>query len=431
MFAVVARVNRKKMNTESKEITIIGAGIIGIACAINLQNLGFSVTVIDKNKPGEGCSFGNAGVIAPCAMVPVNTPGFLKAVPSMLLDPLGPLSFSWKYLPKMLPWLFSYLKYSHASKSEQIVDSLAAITVHSLEEHKALAGSGKAAHLIHSSPYLYLYESEADLAKEEYAWDLRKSRGISACVLKGNQVQQFDPAIDSRYKCAVVMKDGHGFTSDPSKLVKALASDFQDKGGKIIQATVQTIKVVNHKPESLVTNVGTLPFQRLVIAAGAFSAKFADQLGEHVPLEAERGYHITVKNPGVTLRYPMMNSFGKFVITPMEAGLRFAGLVEFGGLGDNPNFNLTKRLLKHAKKMFPDIDLNTYTEWMGHRPALPDSLPIIGQSSNFNNTFYAFGHHHIGLTAGPKTGRILAELIVGQTPSIDLSPYSIRRFIRK
>jgi|TARA_B100000929_G_scaffold30621_1_gene22300 D-amino-acid dehydrogenase len=419
------------MSRQQREITVLGAGIIGMACAINLQRLGFNVTVVDQNDPGDGCSSGNTGIIAPSAMVPVNAPGLIKKIPAMLLDPLGPIAFRWKHIPQMLPWIFNFLKNGRASNVERIVDGLSALTSNALKEHQDLAGNGEASRWFRPSPYLYVYESEAVLAEEDYYWKLRRIHGISTRVLKGREVQEFEPALDPRFKCAVVMENGHGFSTDPSQMVKALAFQFQSNGGKVIQSEVLQIKILNQKPSSLITNAGSIPLQRLVIAAGAFSAKFATQLGERIPLEAERGYHIMLKNPGIAPRYPIMNSSGKFVTTPMESGLRIGGLVEFGGLVANPNYKFASRLITHAKSMFPLIKINDFTEWMGHRPALPDSLPVIGQSTKFENIFYALGHHHIGLTTGPRTGRAVAELIAGQTPCIDLSPYSIRRFNRK
>ena len=419
------------MNRKQKEITVLGAGIVGISCAINLQRLGFIVTVVDQQEPGEGCSFGNAGMIAPCAMIPINSPELLTKAPAMLLDPLGPIAIRWRYLPKMLSWQFKFLQNCKTSKVEQITDGLSELTSGALEEHQRLAANGAGATWIRPSPYLYIYESAAALASEEFQWRLRRDRGITTRVLHGNEVQEFEPAIDSRYQCAVVMEDGHGFSPDPSQLVKALASQFQSDGGRFIQADVQQVEIVNQKPNSLITSEGSLALQRLVIAAGAFSGKFATQLGESVPLLAERGYHITLKDSGITPRCPIMNSAGKFVTTPMNPGLRFAGLAEFSGLTEKPNYHFAKRLLAHAKIMFPKINLDDFTEWMGNRPSLPDSLPVIGQSSNFEQIFYAFGHHHVGLLSGPKTGRILAEFIAGQKPSIDLSPYSIQRFIKK
>jgi len=416
------------MNTKQDDVTIVGAGIVGIACAINLQRLGFAVTVIDRQTPGEECSFGNAGMFAPCACVPVNTPGILFKAPAMLFDPQGPLALRWSYLPRMLPWLFQYLRNSSPARVERVTDGIAAITRDALEEHQRLAGVGEASRWVQPSPYLYVYKSAKGLAADDYAWRLRRERGITTRVLHGSEIQEFEPAIDPRYRCAVVIEKGHGFSPDPSQLVKALAIQFQHDGGRLLQADVHQVELADRKPLALHTSNGRIPIQRLVIAAGAWSGKIAADLDEAVPLESERGYHVTINNPGITPRYPIMNSVGKFVVTPMEPGLRFAGLVEFGGLAADPNYRLSKRLLTHARTMFPAINTDDFTEWMGHRPALPDSLPVIGQSTRSEHIFYAFGHQHIGLTGGPRTGRVLAELITGQTPDIDLAPYSIQRF---
>jgi len=414
--------------SEQREITVIGAGIVGTACAVNLQRLGFTVTVIDRQAPGEECSFGNAGVIAPCACVPVNTPGILFKAPAMLCDPQGPLALRWSYLPRMLPWLFQYLRNSSAARVERAADGMAALTSGALEEHQRLAGGGETARWVQPSPYLYVYESAKGLAADDYAWRLRRERGITTRVLQGGEVQEFEPAIDPRYRCAVVMEQGHGFTPDPSQLVKALTKQFQREGGRVLQVEVHRVELADRKPLALHTSEGRIALKRLVIAAGAWSGKIAADLGEPVPLESERGYHVTINNSGITPRYPIMNSVGKFVVTPMAPGLRFAGLVEFGGLVAKPNYRLSQRLLAHARSMFPTINTDDFTEWMGHRPALPDSLPVIGQSTRSEHVFYAFGHQHIGLTSGPKTGRVLAESIAGQTPDIDLAPYSIQRF---
>ena len=417
------------MITESGEVTVIGAGIVGISCAINLQRRGYAVTVIEREgAAGEGCSFGNAGLMAPCALVPVNIPGLLWKVPKMLLDPIGPLSLRWRYLPRMLPWLMSYLHNSRATRAEQISDALTPLVGGALEEHQRLAAGTGAESWIQPSPYLYLYADRAAMMADDYAWSLRRARGIKARVLEGSALHEFEPAISTDYQCALVLEEGHGFARDPSQLVKALAENFQREGGKLHFGEVTDVKRSDAKVESLCIDGEYLSVERLVVAAGAWSGKLAAQLGDSVPLEAERGYHITVKNPGVMPQYPIMYTAAKLVTTPMSSGLRFAGLVEFGGLEAAPDYRRARTLLTHARRLFPQIDLNDFSEWMGHRPALPDSLPVIGSASALTNVWYAFGHHHVGMMSGPKTGRVLAELIAGQTPDIDLAPYSIQRF---
>lgn len=416
------------MSSERRTVTVIGAGIVGVSCAIHLQRLGFEVTIVDSQQPGEGCSLGNAGMIAPCAMVPINAPGMLGNAVRMLLNPLGPLALRWSYLPKMLPWLFSYIYNSREATSDVVSMALASITNNALKEHQLVASADTASDLIKPSPYLYAYESVSDFEKDKRSWSLRSKHGIKTKVLLGDEVQRYEPTISSKYQCVVVIEDGHAFTPNPSLLVKSLAKDFQDNGGIFVQAEVKTVNLVNNSPSSLTTSNGVIETDILVVAAGIFSTKFAAQLGEPVPLESERGYHITIKDSGITPNYPIMNASGKFVVTPMTNGLRLAGLVEFGGVKASPNYDLCDRLLKQAAIMFPEINFSDHTQWMGHRPAMPDSLPVIGPSSTVSNTYYAFGHHHIGLTTGPKTGRLIAETIAGQKLDTDLTPFSITRY---
>jgi len=417
------------MNTGRGEVTVIGAGIVGISCAINLQRRGYSVTVIDREAAaGEGCSFGNAGLIAPCALVPVNIPGLLWKAPKMLLDPLGPLSLRWRYLPRMLPWLMSYLYNSRATKVEQVSDALTPLVGGALEEHQRLAAGTGAESWIQPSPYLYLYVDRAAMMADDYAWSLRRARGIKTRVLEGAALHGFEPAISTDYQCALVLEEGHGFARDPSQLVKALAESFQREGGRLHFGEVSGVKRGDKRVESLCVDGEYLAIERLVVAAGAWSGKLAALLGDSVPLETERGYHVTVKNPGINPKYPIMYTAGKLVVTPMSSGLRFAGLVEFGGLETEPDYRRARTLLTHAKNLFPQIDPSDFSEWMGHRPALPDSLPVIGPASFVTNAWYAFGHQHIGMMSGPKTGRALAELIDGEEPDLNLAPFSVERF---
>ncbi|MFQ5467895.1 MAG: NAD(P)/FAD-dependent oxidoreductase [Kiloniellaceae bacterium] len=408
-------------------VTVIGAGIVGIASALNLQRAGFDVTVIDKEPPGEGASRGNAGIMAPCAIVPVTTPGIWKKAPGMLLDPMGPLSLKWSYILGMLPWLADYLSNSSPRRVEAIASGLSNILSGSVEEHQQLARDTKAEQWINPSPYIYLYPDERAYLKESFAWNLRKAHGARFAVLKNGEVQDMDPAISPNFTFALVL-EGHGFVRDPLRLVHSLAEDFARKGGTILQREVTDIEIGIHGPERLLTPQGPIEIETLVIAAGAWSGKLAAQLGSPVPLESERGYHVVLTDPGITPKYPIMSTSGKFVATPMAMGLRLAGLVEFAGLEAAPNYKLARTLLKHARQLFPGVRTEQFTEWMGHRPALPDSLPVIGRSPKFENVFFAFGHQHVGLTGGPKTGRLISEMIQGRTPNIDMEPYSIMRF---
>ncbi len=411
----------------SATVAVIGAGIVGISCALHLQHAGFKVILIDRLGPGEATSLGNAGILASHGMIPVVTPGILKKLPGMLFDPMGPLSLRWPHTARMLPWFWQYLRNSSHANVTRISDALADLTIGSVEEHLSLAKPAGAEKLIKAEPTLSLYENEASYKSDDYAWKIRRKHGARSKIIEASELASFDPELSPKFKFGILLQD-YGYVLDPLALTKHLARGFEAAGGKIIKAEVIDIAIENNRPERLIMAGNSVKFDRLVIAAGAWSAKLARKLGSKVPLETERGYHITLTDPGLMPKAPVMATFGKFIATPMSMGLRLAGLVEFGGLEATPNYARAETLLKHAKILFPNVRTKDYTQWMGHRPALPDSLPVIGPSPHFANVFFAFGHHHIGLTTGPKTGRLIAGLIQGEKPNVDLSPFSIDRF---
>ncbi len=410
-----------------REVTIVGAGIVGISAAIHLQRDGCKVTVVDRLAPGEGTSLGNAGIFASCGFVPVATPGFALKAPGMLMDPMGPLSFRWSYMPRMIPWLYSFLRNSNPQAVERIADAMSALLGSSVEDHQALAAGTGAEEWVRPSPYLYVYPDEAAFQAEAYSWNLRRARGVKMDFLRGDAVREFEPALAPRYRFAAVL-ERHGYTPDPLQLVRALAAHFVRNGGTVMRREVRDIEMGADGPVRLLTDQGPVSVRRLVIAAGAWSGRLAARLGSPVPLESERGYHITLQEPGLMPRYPIMSTDGKFVATPMACGLRAAGMVEFGGLDAAPKPGMTQRLLKHVQRLFPGVSTDRYTEWMGHRPSLPDSLPVIGRSPHFESVFFAFGHQHVGITSGPKTGQLVADMVAGRVPAIDISPFRVERF---
>jgi len=409
------------------DVTVIGAGIVGISCALHLQKQGYSVTVVDKLQPGEGTSFGNAGILAECGCVPVNLPGFAWKVPRLILDAHGPLSIPLSYSFKAAPWGLSFIWNSRTNKFNLIADALNSLLQNATERHLQQAQQNGASQWVTSSAYYYLYRDEASFKGDNIAWGARDERGITYKLLQSDALHEAEPAVSKQFNFAVSLNN-HGFVSHPEKLVKALADAFIKKGGEIQLAEIRDIKFTDNKPTGLITHKETLPIKKLVVAAGVWSRKLVAKLDRDIPLQSERGYHIEIKNPGITLHNPIMFADGKLVATPMENGIRFAGLVEFGNIDDEPNEAFCHRLFYHAKRLFPDINTDDYTEWMGHRPSLPDSLPVIGCSAKHDNVFYAFGHQHMGLTLAPHTGELITQLISGEQPSVDLTPFSIKRF---
>lgn len=409
------------------DVTVIGAGIIGISCALQLQKKGLSVRVVDRLPAGEGTSLGNAGIFAECGCVPVNLPGFAWQIPKLMLDPKGPLSIPANYLLKAAPWGLPFVWNSRRSKFEQVADALSVLLKDATQLHLAQAKEAGAEQWLSAAPYYYLYRDRENFNKDAVAWEARRKRGIRYDLLDAQQVREVEPAVSDAFSCMASLQN-HGFANNPEQLVKALARSFQDRGGEILLREVRDIEFHDGRPSALVTHKERLPIDKLVIAAGVWSHKLAAKLDRDVPLQSERGYHIEVSAPGIKLNSPIMFAEGKLVATPMSGGIRFAGLVEFGGLEAEPNGRFASRLLHHAKTLFPEIDSRDYSEWMGHRPSLPDSLPVIDRSPNHASVYYAFGHQHMGLTLGPRTGQLIAELVsTGQT-GIDLSAYRISRF---
>jgi len=411
----------------SETIAVIGAGIVGVSCALHLQRAGFNVTLVDRLNPGEATSFGNAGVLASHGIIPAATPGIAAKIPKMLLDPMGPLSLRWPYAATMLPWFWKFLRNASDARVVHISDALSLLCLDTVEQHVDLAKGTPAEKLIKPAPTLNLYRNEAAYKADDYSWKIRRKHAARTTILQAEALAQYDPALAPEFSFGVLMHD-YGYVLDPCELVQGLANGFSAAGGKTIKAEVKDIEIVDGRPRRLVLTGETIEFTRVVIAAGAWSASLAKKLGSAVPLEAERGYHITLTDPGIMPKGPVMATYGKFIATPMSMGLRLAGLVEFGGLNAPPDYARAEILLKHAKILFPDVQTKHYTMWMGQRPSLPDSLPVVGQSPNFDNVFFAFGHQHLGLTTGPKTGRLIADLIKGRKPNIDLSPFRADRF---
>jgi len=416
------------MNTQqAPDVTIIGAGIIGISCAVQLQAKGLQVAVIDKIAPGDGTSHGNAGVFAVCGCIPVATPGFLWTVPNLLMDPHGPLSLPMGYLPKLAAWGTKFALNTRMERFKHISSALNPLLENCTEHHLAQAQLAGAEAYAKASPYYYLYKDQAAFEGDKLAWETRRSFGIEYDVLQNDEVREREAAVSNEFNYAVALKH-HGFSPNPGMLVKALAKHFVEQGGELITGEVVKFELTDGKPSGVVTDRGIYPLNKVVVAGGAWSAKLAEQLGHEIPLESERGYHVELPNPGIELNAPIMFSAGKLVATPMENGIRFAGLVEFGGLKADPNYDFCDRLLHHAKTLFPNINTDQAIKWMGHRPSITDSLPVLGQCPNHANVYYAFGHQHMGLTMAPRTGQIISELITQGTSPIDLTPYRPDRF---
>lgn len=408
-------------------VTVVGAGIVGVSCAAFLQRAGFAVRIVDRQEPGMGTSFGNAGSVSPSAILPVAMPGMMRKVPGWLIDPLGPLTIRWSYLPLVMPWLMRFLRHARRDEAQRVATAMRALMEPVFDDYAEILDPATFERLIRRNGCLYIYGSRAELEAAGWSLDLRRKLGAQMEEVGGGDIRQLEPALNPRFDIGIFAPE-NGRTLDPHLLVRAIAEQVRANGGEIVQADVRDLEIGPEGPRALLTDAGPLPVERLVLAAGAWSAPLARKLGAKVPLETQRGYHVTFPQPGIEVRRTVMWNTRSVFVNPMECGLRIAGTVELAGLAAAPNMARADKLAQIALEMFPGLDMSGATRWMGHRPCLPDSLPVIDRSPRFANTVLAFGHQHVGICSGAPTGRHVASLMAGEAPRIDLGPFAASRF---
>jgi D-amino-acid dehydrogenase len=410
-----------------QRVAVIGAGVVGLSCASYLQMRGHAVTVIDPRPPGEYCSFGNAGCFSRASCVPLGLPGIWKKVPGWLMDPMGPLSIPVRYAPRIAPWLWRFHRSTSMARVNRIADALHSLLTCTLEKWRPLAARAGVPELIVQDGYAFAYESEAAFLTDTLGREIRRQRGVKMEVLVGPAIADFDPALSARITHLVILPE-QGHCPNPLRLSRALAERLRQEGAQFVRHRAEGFESADGCVRRIVTDQGTVETDAVVIAAGAHSNELSSQLGSKVPLETERGYHVMLESPSIVPRIPVMAGEGKYFATPMEGGLRIAGTVELAGLEAPPNFARADALLAGAKRLLPDLRHGKVERWMGHRPSLPDSMPVIGRSPRVPNAFFAFGHGHVGLTAAAPTGEIIADIVAGREPGIDIAPFAADRF---
>lgn len=415
------------MTAGDREAIVVGAGIVGVCSALELQKRGWTVTLIDRLEPGAGCSFGNAGILAAQAVVPVAMPGIQKRVPKMLLDPESPLVIRWGSLHKTLPWLMHFRKAARLEKVGPSADAMKELYRTSHELHETLAREAGVPDLIRPTRYLYVHRNAGAVdVMKDLSWRLRRERGSEIEVLDAAALREQEPELSHDYQIGVKLGP-IGYTLNPFRLTQAYARLFEERGGKVVQAEVTAIR-----PDGARVGVDTrtqrYEANAVVVAAGAWSLSLVKALGLKLPLIAERGYHMTFENPGMSLRHVVSELEFQFAVTSMEMGLRVAGTEELGLADDAPAWRRAEVLKRQAARMFPRANLTQGTRWMGPRPGTPDSLPAIGPLPGHPNIFIAAGHGHLGLTGGPNTGRLIAAMASGERLNIPLHPYAPDRF---
>jgi D-amino-acid dehydrogenase len=408
-------------------VSVVGAGIVGVASGLWLQRAGFKVTLIDAGAVGEGASFGNAGNISPGAVVPYLIPGIWREAPAWLLDPEGPLAVRPGYFLKVLPWLSAAVK--SATEEAALATSRAMHALHggTLQAYEALTRGTEAEGLIELSGQLYVSEKPNGAQGSELAQRMREMAGVKTTVLDWMEIREIEPSLAPVFKSGMLLPN-NGRCKNPHHLVTALARAAERDGATIVRGKVDGFHTDGAQVQAIVIDGEAQPVERVVIAAGAASGVLAAQLGTRVPLEAERGYHITIEDPGVAPRMPVTNTDAKFACSPMNVGLRLAGTVEYSGIDSEPNWRRAELLKAQAKRMFPGVRLDKVTRWTGNRPSLPDGLPVLGTAPKFTNAYFAFGNSHFGMSAGPVMGKVVADIVAGAKPSVDVAPFDPDRF---
>ncbi|HVC50968.1 MAG TPA: FAD-binding oxidoreductase [Stellaceae bacterium] len=417
--------------TEARRVGVIGAGMVGVCVASYLQRDGHSVFLIEPGNPGEGASFGNAGAFNASSVTPIAMPGVIKNVPKWLRDPLGPLSLRWSYLPAVLPYLYRFWRAGTVEKVHAQARALRALVGPTLQMLRPLVEDAGAADLVEQRGHLYVYRSAEALAKDGLAWALRRANGVVVDAFDADELRQLEPALSRDYVRGLLVRE-NGHTSNPLGLVTRLVDEFRRRGGEIVRARALGFRLDGPRLTAIRTDTGDRAADAAVVCAGAWSKPLAHTLGDHVPLETERGYHLMISDPEAMPRIPTADADGKFVATPMALGLRFAGTVELAGLAAPPDWRRAHILLEQGRRMLPGLAAHHPAErisvWMGHRPSLPDSLPVLGPARASPDVIYAFGHGHVGMTTAPMTGKIVADLVTGRKSPIDLAPFAADRF---
>ena len=416
-------------NNKCKSVGVIGSGIQGVCIGLQLIKRGIPVTIFDRQDPlsteFKPASYGNAGHFSPYAVLQFNRPDILSDVPKMLLSSYGPLALKWNYVPKLLPWFFNYLKSFNKKSMLHTAKYMHQILNLSNDAYEEIFQEINIKNLVERNGIVYVWTNK-NLKSRELEIKVRNDLGIEQKILTKEEILDLEPNLQPVFDGGVLYENAM-HAKDPHGILKEIFRLFLRKGGKFIQENVKQIKQINTNQTIILSDREKYHFEKSVIATGAFSKNFTDQLGEKIPLDTERGYHVHFKNMDHLISRPVIFLDRGFGMTPMNQGLRAVGTVELGGL-ENP---LSKKridyIIKCAKELLPQLDKHE-DEWLGFRPTLPDFLPIIGPSLKNKNIIYAFGHHHLGWTLGAITGKIISGIIAEEKTNLDLSPYSSKRF---
>ena len=416
-------------NYKCSSVGIVGAGIQGVCVGLQLIKKGIPVTIFDRHDPLSNsykpASYGNAGHFSPYAVLQFNRPDILYDVPKMLLSSYGPLSLKWNYVPKLLPWFLNYLKNFNKKSMLNTAKYMHQILNLSNDAYEEIFREIDITNLVEKKGIIYIWTNK-NLKSRELEIKVRNDLGIEQKLLSKKEILELEPNLNPVFDAGVIYEKAM-HARDPHGILKAIFKLFLKKGGKFLQENIISLEQKNVNQTIIKSEQEEYIFEKTVLASGAFSKKFTDQLGENIPLDTERGYHVHFKKKDHLISRPVIFLDRGFGLTPMNQGLRAVGTVELGGLKNPPTKKRIDYIIKCAQELLPELGKHQ-DEWLGFRPTLPDFLPIIGPSLKNRNIIYAFGHHHLGWTLGAVTGKIVSGIVTEEKTNLDLSPYSSKRF---
>jgi glycine/D-amino acid oxidase-like deaminating enzyme len=413
---------------KTSQIIVIGAGIIGINCAIALQKRGRRVVIVDRESETPGASYGNAGAFAFSDIMPLAAPGVMRKAPKWLLDPLGPLSIPPRYALQIAPWMLRFWRASWRDRVEASTAAQTALMDFSRDSLISAIKAADAGHLLRHEGQLQLYQSAAEFNTSLPGWQARARHGIPFRHLKSaEEIATVQPGISPEFCAASFTPEWYNIV-DPAVYMQHLITLFRQAGGEIRRAKITTLAQTD-TGVTLTTATGqVLRSDNVVVACGAWSRDLARSLGDNIPLETERGYNTTLPAGAFDLRTHLTFGGHGFVVTRIGDGIRIGGAVELGGLNLPPNYKRARVLLDKARRFLPGLKATGGQQWMGFRPSLPDSLPVIGRSPGHSRITYAFGHGHLGLTQSSGTGELVADLVTQRPTAIDVTAFRPNRF---
>lgn len=415
------------VRSEGERVAVVGGGIIGLSIAAYLLKSGISVTVYEPADPEQQTSAGNAGALSQGSVAPFGMPGILKKVPGMLLDANGPLYLRPSYALAAAPWLARFVLACRTDRTEKISRALSVLHGRVFKAYESLLAFCEAEDLLRRTGQLHLYRDRKGLAADDASWRLRRDRGVDWQTVEGDDLRRLEPAVSDKYRIGVFMPN-EGMILSPLSLLLRLRDAVLRAGACIRPFRVTRVNVDNEGQIELQDEQEGIVYQKVIIAAGAWSAELCRQVGFKVPLETQRGYHVMYSGSTIALKRPITAADSKIFASPIDGGIRIAGTVEFAGLDRPKNHKRCLSLVRHGRALIPELPEQPTGTWMGNRPCLPDSLPVIGQSPCHANLYFAFGHGHLGLTGAAATAEIICSLIKGKNVEIDLSPYAVDRF---